>query len=70
MTKKSARNVCRRNRRSSASCEALNAANGEAAVLNYQIDEGSMKILGLKSGEVLKILNEKTDPVTTRAKRH
>jgi len=49
---------------------ALTAADGEAAVLNYQIDEASMKNLGLKLGEVLKILDEKTDPLTTRAKRH
>jgi hypothetical protein len=49
---------------------ALNAADGEAAVLNYQIDEGSMKTLGLKLGEVLKILDDKSDPHTTRAKRH
>jgi len=30
---------------------ALNAADGEAAVLNCEIDEASMKTLGLKSGE-------------------
>jgi hypothetical protein len=49
---------------------ALNAADGDAAVLNYQIDEGSMKTPGLKLGEVLKILDDKTDRLTTRAKRH
>jgi hypothetical protein len=49
---------------------ALKAADGEAAVLNYQIDEGSMKNLGLTLGEVLKILDDKSDPLTTRAKRH
>jgi hypothetical protein len=49
---------------------ALNAAYGKAAVLNYLIDEGSMKTLRLKLGEVLKILDDKSDPLTTRAKRH
>lgn len=49
---------------------ALKAAEGEAAVVNCAIDEKSIKTLGLNWGEVLKILNDKSDPLTSSARRH
>ena len=49
---------------------ALKAAEGEAAVVNGAIDEASIKSLGLKWGEALKILDEKSDPLISRARRH
>ena len=49
---------------------ALKAAEGEAAVVNGAIDEASIKHLGLKWGEVLKILDDKSDPLTSRTRRH
>lgn len=49
---------------------ALKVAEGEAAVVNCAIDEASIKALGLKWGEALKILDDKSDPLTSRARRH
>lgn len=49
---------------------ALNAANGEAAVVNGEIDEASMKTIGLEAGGVLKVLDEQSDPLTSRTTRH
>lgn len=44
---------------------ALKAAGGEAAVVNGKIDEASMKSAGLEPGGILKILDEKCDPLIT-----
>lgn len=49
---------------------ALKAANGEAAVVNGEIDEASMKTIGLEAGGVLKVLDEDSDPLTSRTTRH
>jgi len=49
---------------------ALKAANGEAAVVNGEIDEASMKTMGLEAGDVLKVLDEESDPLTSRTTRH
>lgn len=49
---------------------ALKAAKGEAAVVNCAIDEASIKTLRLNWGEVLKILDDKSDPLTSSARRH
>ncbi|MGY3617764.1 hypothetical protein [Bradyrhizobium sp. USDA 10063] len=49
---------------------ALKAGGGEAAVVNGVIDDASMKSLKLKSGEVLKILNDESDPLTSGTTRH
>ena len=49
---------------------ALKTANSDAAVINGEIDEASMRSIGLKAGEVLKVLDEKSDPLTSRTRRH
>jgi hypothetical protein len=49
---------------------ALRAADGEAAVVNSKIDEASMKSCGLEAGEILKVLDDKCDRLTSRVKRH
>ncbi|MCP1784550.1 hypothetical protein [Bradyrhizobium japonicum] len=49
---------------------ALRAANSDAAVVNGEIDEASMKSIGLEAGEVLKVLDENSDPLTSGTKRH
>lgn len=49
---------------------ALKAANGAAAVVNGEINEASMKAIGLEAGGVLKVLDEKSDPLTSRTTRH
>ena len=49
---------------------ALKAADGEAAVINGKIDEASMKSAGLETGGILKVLDDKCDPLTSRVKRH
>jgi hypothetical protein len=49
---------------------ALKAANGEAAVVNCEINEASMKTIGLEAGGVLKILDEESDPLASRTTRH
>jgi hypothetical protein len=49
---------------------ALKAASGEAAVVSGQIDDASMKSAALETGEILKILDDKCDPLTSRVKRH
>jgi hypothetical protein len=49
---------------------ALKAANGVAAVVNCEINEASMKIIGLEVGGILKILDEESDPLSSRTTRH
>jgi hypothetical protein len=49
---------------------ALKAAGGETAVVNGKIDEASMKSAGLEAGGILKVLDDKCDPLTSRVKRH
>ena len=49
---------------------ALKAGNSDAAVVNGEIDEASMKSLGLEPGGVVKVLDEKSDPLTSGRKRH
>lgn len=49
---------------------ALSAANSDAAVVDGEIDEASMRRIGLKAGDLLKILDETSDPLTTGKKRH
>ena len=49
---------------------ALTVANSDAAVVNGEIDEASMKSIGLKAGEVLKVLDENSDPLTSRTRWH
>lgn len=49
---------------------ALEAANSETAVINGKMDETSMRNIGLKLGALVKVLDEKTDPLTSGAARH
>lgn len=49
---------------------ALRAANSDAAVVNGEIDETSMKSIGLKAGGIMKVLDEKSDSLTSRTRRH
>lgn len=49
---------------------ALKASNSDAAVVNGPVDEASMKSIRLEPGGVLKVLDEKSDPLTSGTKRH
>ncbi|WP_316201349.1 MULTISPECIES: hypothetical protein [unclassified Bradyrhizobium] len=49
---------------------ALKASRGIAAVVNGEMDEASMKSTGLEAGGVLKVMDENSDPLTSRTKRH
>jgi hypothetical protein len=49
---------------------ALEAVNGEAAVVSGPIDEASLKSAGLEAGEIRGIPDDKCDPLTSRVKRH
>lgn len=49
---------------------ALKMSNSEAAVVNGSIDEAAMNAMGLKPGQLLKMLDETTDPLTSRTRRH
>ena len=48
----------------------LKAAAGEEAVVNGRIDETWMRSARLKAVGILKILDNKADPLTSRVKRH
>jgi len=49
---------------------ALKASNSDAAVVNGRVDAASMKSIWLEPGGVLKVLDEKSDPLTTATKSH
>ncbi|MBC9880009.1 hypothetical protein G8O24_21990 [Bradyrhizobium sp. INPA01-394B] len=49
---------------------ALKVANSDAAVVDGEIDEASIKSIGLKPGDLMKVLDETSDPLTSNMRRH
>lgn len=49
---------------------AIRACDGEAAVINQQLNAAQLRDLGLDAGGVLALFDEKTDPITSNMPRH